>query len=110
MEELNNRLDDIISYIISTKEYKMCISLKEQMDDNDRIKDIIKEIKQLQKEYIKNNSLDIEEKLDDLNNELNEIPIYNVYNQNLERVNEMILYVKSSLNDYFDQLLNKKKN
>ena len=110
MVELNNRVDELITYIKDSNEYKKCISLKKQMDENDYIKDLVARIKKLQKEYIKNNDFKIKEELDKLTTELNEIPVYYVYNQNLEKVNEMILYVKDSLNNYFDELLNKKKN
>ena len=44
--------------------------------------------------------------LDEVKNKLNEIPIYVIYNQNLEKVNEMINLVKDELNTYFDNLLN----
>lgn len=110
MEELNNSLDEVIDYIKNTKEYKMCITLKEQMSDNDNLNSIINKIKRLQKQYIRTNDSKIKDELTLLENELNEIPIYVIYNQNLDRVNEMINYVKERLNSYFDQLLNTKKN
>ena len=110
MEELNNSLDEVIDYIKNTKEYKMCITLKEQMSDNDNLNSIINKIKRLQKQYIRTNDFKIKDELTLLENELKEIPIYNIYNQNLNKVNEMINYVKDRLNSYFDQLLNNKKN
>ena len=110
MEELNNSLDEVIDYIKNTKEYKMCITLKEQMSDNDNLNSIINKIKRLQKQYIRTNDFKIKDELTLLENELKEIPIYNIYNQNLNKVNEMINYVKERLNSYFDQLLNNKKN
>jgi cell fate (sporulation/competence/biofilm development) regulator YmcA (YheA/YmcA/DUF963 family) len=110
MEELNNRVDELINYIKDSNEYKKCLSLKEKMDENDYIKDLVERIKKLQKEYIKNNDSKIKVELDKLTDELNNIPLYYVYNQNLDKVNEMILFVKDSLNNYFDELLNKKKN
>ena len=110
MEELNNRVDELIDYIRNSNEYQKCISLKKQMDENDYIKELVNKIKRLQKEYIKNNSIATRDELDRLTTELNEIPVYYIYNQNLERINQKINYVKDSLNDYFDELLNKKKN
>lgn len=110
MEKLNNSLNDLINYIENTNEYKMCITLKEKMKDNDTINDLVNRIKLLQKKYIRTNDSNIEEELSLLEKELNEIPIYNIYNQNLEKVNEMIIYVKDRLNNYFDELLNEKKN
>ena len=52
--------------------------------------------------------LKIKKELDECEAKLNEIPIYNIYLEKLNQVNDMIDYVKDSLNNYFDQLLNKK--
>ena len=41
-----------------------------------------------------------------LEKELNEIPLYVRYMEHLERVNQMINYVKDELNDYFYHVLN----
>lgn len=111
MEELNNEIDDIVQYIKNSSEYKKCILLKEQMNDNDEIKFIVDEIKTLQKKYIRSNYDDkIKKELDKKNEILSNIPIYNVYNQSLDAVNAMIDYVRNRLNDYFEQLTNSKRN
>ncbi len=111
MEELNNEIDDIVQYIKNSSEYKKCILLKEQMNDNDEIKFIVDEIKSLQKKYIRSNYDDkIKKELDKKNEILSNIPIYNVYNQSLDAVNAMIDYVRNRLNDYFEQLTNSKRN
>lgn len=109
MENVFKCLDEVISCIQSTKEYQMCISLKEKMNENQEIISLIEQVKKSQKEYIRSdyNPL-IKEKLDTLEKELNAIPIYAIYLENLSRVNEMIDYVKDSLNDYFDELFPKK--
>lgn len=103
------KLDEVVSVIKNSKEYKTCIDLKKQMDDNEDINSLVKKIKILQKKYIRTNDKDIKSELDSLEKELNEIPIYHIYMDNLEKVNEMINYVKDELNDYFDLLLNEKK-
>ena len=110
MEEVNKEVDNLINYIKNTNDYKMCIELKKKMEDNSELIDLIKNIKQLQKKYIKSNydSL-IKKDLDEKNSELFSIPIYVIYNQHLSNVNEMIDYVKNSLNDYFYDLLNDNK-
>ena len=111
MEELNSEIDDIVCYIKESSEYKKCILLKKQMDENEEIKSLIKQIKSLQKKYIRSNYDDkIKEELDQKNEALSNIPVYNVYNQSLDSVNMMIDYVKNRLNDYFEQLTNSKRN
>ena len=106
MEEFQNSLDEVVKCIKESKEYKNCIDLKKKMDTNEDIKRIVKEIKIKQKEYIKTNDLNIKNRLDELEKELDSIPIYHIYLSNLEKVNEMINYVKDELNEYFDLLLN----
>lgn len=109
MEEYYKSLEEVISCISNSKEYKKCIELKEQMSNNSNITDLVKKIKDTQKKYIKSNyDSKIKNELDSLNKQLEEIPIYSIYSQNLEVVNEKIEYVKGYLNDYFNKLLNDK--
>jgi len=103
------KLDEVVNTIKNSKEYKTCIDLKSKMDSNEDINSLVKEIKKLQKKYINTNDSNIKIELDKLENQLNEIPIYHIYLDNLEKVNQMIDYVKDELNNYFDLLLNEKK-
>lgn len=104
---MNKALDDLVNYIKDSNEYKTCIELKNKMSSNSEINDMVNKVKELQKKYIKSNyDSDTKKELDAVKNQLNEIPIYVVYNQNLEKVNEMINIVKDELNTYFDKLLN----
>ena len=102
MEELNK----VIDYITNTESYQNTIKLREQMNNNKELNDLIEEIKSLQKKYIKNNSVSIKQELDEKTKELEEYPIYNIYNKNLEEVNQMIDYVNDELNDYFEKVIN----
>lgn len=108
MEKLNKSLDEVVNTITNSKEYRKCLELKKKMDSNDEINSLVKEIKSKQKKYIKSNDPNILSELKNLENSLNSIPIYHVYTDNLEKVNDMINYVKDELNDYFIDLLNKK--
>ena len=108
MEKLTKSLDEVVDAIINSKEYKKCIELKKKMESNDEINSLVKEIKLKQKKYIKSNNPNILSELKLLENRLNSIPIYHIYLVNLGEVNNKINYVKDELNDYFDELLNKK--
>lgn len=108
MEKLNKSIDEVVLCIKNSKEYRKCILLKEKMKDNDEINSLVKEIKLKQKKYIKTNDSNVLSELNELEEKLNCIPIYHVYTENLEKVNEYINYVKDELNDYFLELLNKK--
>lgn len=108
MEKLYKSLDEVITCIKESSEYKECIKIKEQMDNNTDLVELINKVKELQKKYIRSNyDSNIKEELDKYESMLNEIPIYNIYLQKLEDVNTKIDYVKESLNTYFDELLNK---
>lgn len=107
MEELDRAVDEIISCIKESKDYKKCLELKEQMDNNDELKKLVEEVKNLQKKYIKSNYDDnIKRELDVSEEKLNAIPIYVVYNQYLNKVNENINIINDRLNDYFYDLFN----
>lgn len=107
MENFYNRLEELINYIKNTIEYKKCLELKNKMKNNSNINKLIEEIKDVQKKYIKSNyDSNIKKELDKLNEELNNIPIYIIYSENLDKVNQMISYVNDELNDYFYNILN----
>lgn len=107
MENFYNSLDELIDYIKNTIEYKKCLELKNKMSSNSNINSLIENIKDLQKKYIKSNyNSDIKVELDNLNEELNNIPLYITYSENLEKVNQMISYVNDELTDYFYEVLN----
>ena len=108
MEKLNRSLDEVVDCIKNSKEYKKCIEVKEKMNSNDEINSLVKEIKLKQKKYIRTNDSNILRELNELEERLNCIPIYHIYTENLEKVNYYINYVKDELNEYFDNLLNKK--
>ena len=107
MEKLYSAIDEIVLSIKEAKEYKMSISLKEKMEKNIDLKNKINKIKNLQKKYIRSGyDSSIKSELDKLNEELFNIPIYKIYLDNLEVVNQKLDYVKDSLNDYFYKLFN----
>ena len=103
---VDKALDELVKEITDSKEYKKCIELKLKMKDNEEINSIIEKIKKLQKEFIKTSDLNIKKELSDLENKLNNIPIYVTYMKNLSIVNEKIELVKDELNDYFYKLFN----
>lgn len=107
MENVNSALDAVIQCIITSKDYQKCISLQKQMRDDQEVMNLIEEVKKSQKKYIRSGyDSSIKQELDRVTTKLMEIPIYHTYQESLERVNEMISYVRESLNDYFTQILN----
>ena len=103
---LNKALDDVINTIINSDDYKSCILLEEKMSTNKEICELVEKIKILQKKYVRESDEEVLAEIKIHEEKLNEIPIYVIYMQHLEKVNKMINYVKDELNDYFYKVLN----
>lgn len=104
---MNEALNEVINTIINSDDYKKCIELKNTMSSNEKLVSLIEKIKKLQKKYVNTNDQEILAELEKLEEELNNIPIYVIYMQYLEKVNEKIEFVKDELNNYFYEVLNK---
>lgn len=104
VKQLNNAIDDVISVIVNSKDYQQCLQLKDKMKKNQELMKLIEDLKKAQKEYVKSGIG--KEKIDSLEEELYQFPIYVVYMEHLEKVNDMLSYVEEDLNDYFYQLMN----
>ena len=107
LNKLDESLDDLISYIKDSNEYKTCFELKEKMKKNQELTKLITDIKLLQKKYVRSGfDTGIKQRLDEKNKVLEEIPIYSIYKENLEEVNRNINIIKDYLNDYFGKKMN----
>lgn len=102
---LNKAVEEVISVIQKSDDYQKCLELKEKMKQNKELMQLIENIKEAQKRYIKNGSQDKKE-IQVLEEKLSNYPIYVLYQQHLEKVNSMISYVQDDLNEFFTQLLN----
>ena len=107
VNQLNKAIDEVVEVITSSSDYKNCIELKKKMSNNQDICELVEQIKKLQKKYVLENDSKILTELKSLEDRLNNIPIYVIYMQHLEKENEMINYVNDELNNYFYQVLNK---
>lgn len=107
MEEFYKAIEGVIECIVNSFEYQECIKIKKKMEENQELMNIIEKIKKLQKKYVQSNySGSVKKELDELKEKLSTIPIYVIYLQKLAIINEKIDYVKDSLNDYFNCLMN----
>lgn len=111
MENVVSDLEEIVNVIQNCNEYQMCIKLKKQMAENAFVCERVKQIKKLQKQFVQSGyDSKIKKELDKLVKELETIPVYVIYTENLEVVNQKIDYVRDSLNDYFQSLFEKDTN
>lgn len=105
-EEELSALDKVINCIKESSYYQEVISLKQQINNNKEIKDLIAKTKKLEKEYVKTNDLKVKKEFLKTTDKLFSIPLYNSYMNNLEEVNLLIDTTKEYLNDYFQDALN----
>lgn len=105
-ENIEEKMNDIVSCIKNSHEYKKCLEIKKQMTQSEELNQLIKDIKNLQQKYIKTNEDLIKQELDNKQKRLEQIPIYCEYNRYLEKVNEKLEFIKETFNDYFYQKLN----
>ncbi len=109
MEKLSKdvlqKTDELVNIILSSKEYKRYVSIKEQLHNNKELNNKINEIRKLQKHIVKNGleNTDEDKFLQEKIKELENIPIYNEYLNAIDEVNN---YLKplGILQEYFDKL------
>lgn len=102
---LNKAVLDVISVIENSKDYQKCLELKDSMKKNPKLMKLIDDLRNAEKKYVRSEYQNKEE-VTTLEEQLNQIPIYVIYMQHLEKVNQMISYVEEDLNDYFFKLFN----
>lgn len=102
--ELKKEIDSLINKIEESDIYKEYISLREKVSINSDICNLTKEIKIIEKELVRKPSIQKEKELDNLNKELNEIPLYIDYKEALDELNNMLLIVKNKMDTYVSEL------
>ena len=108
-KKLSKAINEVVSVITESDEFKECIELKMKMEENGEIKELVQAIKILQKKYVRTLDDDVKTELDQKEERLNNIPLYNSYQKKLAEVNKKIDFVKEELNDYFYKVVNTKK-
>lgn len=103
-EEVLKKLDELISLIKDTDNYKRYDELKKEMSKNDIIMSLIKEIKKteqtiVKKEHNKMDTLEEEKKLKELKEELNSFPSYLEYSYLQEDLNNDFQNIKKIIED-----------
>lgn len=106
-----DKVDEIITFIKETSEYKDYILLKEKLDSNDKVKSLVNSVKKAQQELVKaeaygKDTKELEEKYNSLLLELDKIPLYKDYNETITKLNSMYNEIKERLDDYFYSKLN----
>ena len=105
-KEIENKVDEIINYIKNTDSYKNYLKAKEILDSKEDIKNKIKEIKLYQKQIVNGigNKKELENKIKDYLDYLENDITYISYKEYLDEVNNMLNIFENKINNYFDEV------
>jgi cell fate (sporulation/competence/biofilm development) regulator YmcA (YheA/YmcA/DUF963 family) len=100
-EDINNMFDEFEE----TNLYKSYLSVKEQLEKNEEINNIIKDIRRLQKIATNNKDSVIEKELKELYKKLESYPLYQSYLIIKEELNNELFMISNQFDKYFNELL-----
>jgi len=105
-QEILNKVQEIVELIKSSEDYQKYLYLENKMKNHPTIPNIIEEIKKLQKEVVQRESqgLDIssiEQRLSSLEKELKDIPLYQDFLYEQEKLNNQFIYIKDTIEQLF---------
>lgn len=106
---MNNKvIDEINNLVNSIKEssiYKEYKDLELKISKNEEIKKLTDEIKSINKKLVKTPSIELENKLKELEEELNNIPLYIEYKEKVEELNNLLLVIKNKMDNFINEIL-----
>lgn len=110
-DKLHEKIDEMISIIQSSDEYKKYMEISSKMAQDEEIMTLIHEIKELQKKIVKEESIghDINLLEEDINKKiklLEEYPIYLDYMYLQEDLNNTMQMIKESIEKYLYNITN----
>ena len=94
-KEIEKKIDEIVNEIENSPEYQKYLKLKEDINKNKRLMELINKVKVLQKDYV--HHLSSKEELDSLLNELNDDPLYREYSNTLYEINNTFAIIETKL-------------
>ena len=103
-KEIDLKVDEIIQDIENSEVYQKYLSLKEEINNNKKLMELINKVRIMQKDVLHQRK--DEKELNILMDELNNHPLYREYNNTLYEINNTYGIIESSLNNYFNKLLN----
>lgn len=105
MNNVQKQINEMFDDLEESKLYKSYLMLKKQLETDEEIVDLIKEIKRYQKILANNNDISVEKKLKELNDKLNSYPVYQSYLIVKEELEQTLFQIKDIFEKYFSELL-----
>lgn len=105
------KIDDIVELIRDSKEYQDYQFLFHKLTQNDQVNALIKEVKNIQKQIVKkevskDSTVELEDKLNFLLEQLKKIPLYVEFIEKQEELDKIYQEIKEKLDQYFYNVLN----
>ena len=106
-KEILEKVDDIINYIENSKDYQKYLLIKDKMQNDLEINNLLNEIKHLQKKLANNEgNMDLKKELSLKNEILKNIPLYREYLNTLDDLNNVFNIIETRINNHFDKIVN----
>ncbi len=105
MNNIERKIDSLFDSYEKTKLYKDYISVKEQLENNKEIMNIINDIKRLQKIATNNHDLLVEKEIKKLYSKLESYPLYQSYLILKDEINDELFQIKEIFDKYFNEIL-----
>jgi len=111
LSDIEKDIDDLVSSIKESDKYKRYILVRDKIKEDKDIMDRINKVKSIQKEIVnlKYKGKDYKDKdleIDNILKELNSYPIYLEYDYLVEDLNYMLKYIKESIEDEINKIVN----
>ncbi len=107
-KEINEKVTEIVDFIKNSSSFKNYLKSKNLLEKNEELKELINKIKKYQKEIVndKSKEKELDLKIQNCLDILNEDPLYLEYLRYLEEVNNYLNIFENKLNKYFFDLFN----
>ena len=103
-KDINDKLDEIINEIETSPIYQKYLLLKEKISNDKELMNLINRVRVMQKDVLHHKKS--KEDLNILLDELNSNPLYIEYSNTIYEINNNYGIIETSINNYFDKLLN----
>lgn len=106
-KEIIEKTKELVKTIKEDNLYKEYMELRHELKSNKEINNKIEEVKRLQRKYVKGNYQDKEilDNINTLTKELEAIPLYYIYSQKEEELNNNLLLIKEGLSSSFHDIV-----
>lgn len=107
-DNIQVKIDALIDTIKESHEYKRYIEIDKVLNKNKEINNLVNDVKKMQQravmlEYHKDHRYKkLDDKVKELIDELNSIPLYQEYTRRLNDLNDMISYVTYNIEEYIN--------